>query len=185
MSHPWGGQAAEKGMPDAIALADLVSSVTEIAFGASFVPGDDLTRGPSICGRMVLLPIEGPREIFVVLSCDAAGGQALSAALRGCPANQLTRAMVDDAIAELLNMVAGRIQTALEIDQPLGLPRPTSLAEIAERSGVGFNDAILLTSTGFGDLKMWIFERAAPDDTAPPALKKAGPFRSFFRKLTS
>jgi Chemotaxis phosphatase CheX len=184
MNRPEGEHKAGS-LPDALTLADLVSNVTETICGTKFIPANDSDRGQSICGRMVMLPIKGPRDITIVLSCDAAGGQALGAALRGCPRNQLTRAMIDDSIAELLNMVAGQIQTALEIDQPLGLPRSTSLAEIAQGGGVGFDDSILLTSKGLGDLKLWIFEKTSPTQDAPTVTKSGGMFRSLFRKLSS
>jgi hypothetical protein len=170
--------------PDALTLAALVSNVTETICGTKFVPADDMLRGQSICGRMVLMPIKGLRDISVVLSCDTSGGQALGAALRGCPRDQLTRAMIDDSIAELLSMVAGQIQTALEIDQPLGLPRPTSLAELAQGGGVSFDDSILLTSQGLGDLKLWIFETASPGEQTPQG-KTRRTFRSLFQKLRS
>ncbi len=170
-------------LPDAVTLARLVSNVTETVAGTRFVPGDDLARGQSICGRMVLLPIQGPRDISVVLSCDSAGGRALGAALRDCPVDQLTRGMIDDAIAELLNMVAGQIQTELEIDQPLGLPRPTTLAEMSQGGGVGFDDSILLTNDTLGDLKLWVFERKAPVEGAQSLPNSGRGFRSLFRKL--
>ena len=155
------GEPRMSALPDALTLARLVSNVTETVPGTRFVPADDSVRGQSICGRMVLLPIQGARDISVVLSCDSAGGQALAAALRGCSRHQLTRQMIDDAIAELLNMVAGQIQTELEIDQPLGLPRTTTLAELSQ-GGVGFVDSILLTSDNLGDLKLWVFEKTVP-----------------------
>jgi hypothetical protein len=174
-------------LPDALTLARLVSNVTEIACGATFAPADSAARGQSICSRMVLIPIRGERDISVVLSCDGAGGQALGAALRACPSNQLTPSMIDDAIAELLNMVAGQIQTALDIDQPLGLPRPTSLAEMSQRAGVRFEDAILLTSKGLSDLNLWIFETVTISEETPPTQPQtptsfSRKFRSLFRK---
>jgi Chemotaxis phosphatase CheX len=171
-------------LPDALTLAALVSNVTDTICGTKFVPADDMMRGQSICGRMVLLPIKGIRDISVVLSCDSSGGRALGAALRRCPPDQLTRAMIDDSIAELLNMVAGQIQTALEIDQPLGLPRTTSLSEISQKTGVGFSDSILLTSQGLGDLKLWIFETTAPVEPAPRATS-GRTFRSLFQRVRS
>jgi hypothetical protein len=168
---------------DAFALARLVSNVTEIVSGTKFVPMDDSARGQSICGRMVMLPIPGARDINVVLSCDTAGGQALAAAL-GCRDTPPSKESVNDAIAELLNMVAGQIQSALEIDQQLGLPKPTTLGELSEGGGVAFEDSILLTSDNLGDLKLWVFERTprAEAGAAPPTRDKG--FRSLFRKLS-
>ena len=170
-------------LPDAPELARLVSNVTVPMCGKTFAPAADHVRGQSICGRMFLLPIQGKRDISIILSTDSAGGEALGAAMFGRPPQQLTRAMVDDAIRELLNMVAGQIQKYLKIDQPLGLPRPISLADLADEGGVGFNDALLLTSDGTGDMKLWIFERTPDEKT--PAAKGRGFVRSLFRKLTS
>jgi hypothetical protein len=171
-------------LPDASSLAQMVSSITEMMCGTKFVPADDLARGGSICGRMVLLPIKGARDISVILASDSGGSRALGAALFGCPADQLTGAMIDDAISELLNMVAGQLQRAMELDQPLGLPRPTSLGEIADNSGVGFNDSILLTSEGLMDLKLWIIEKKAPVESVAPS-RNAGAFRSLIRKVSA
>ena len=171
-------------LPGPETLAALVSNVTETICGTKFVPAtDDATRGQSICGRMVMLPIRGIRDISIILSCDNAGGRALAAGLYHCAADKLTKKMTDDAIAELLNMVAGQIQIALEIDQPLGLPTPTSLAEMAKLGGVGFDDSILLTSQGLGDLKLWIFEKTVPTEDTPTPSKRGKGFRSLFRKL--
>lgn len=168
-------------LPDAAKLANLVSSVTDVICGATFAPANDEERGNSICGRMVMLPIPGPRDIRIVLSCDANDSRTLAAAMRGgAPVEMLTREMIDDAIAEFLNMIAGRIQAELSIEQQLGLPRPTTLGELATEGGVGFEDSILLNSRNLGDLKVWIFEK-----TAPTAGSKKPSFRSLFKKLKS
>ncbi len=170
-------------MPDAATLARLVSNVTETLAGTTFSPAHDRDRGHSICGRMVILPIPGARDISVVLCCDSSGGRALAAALRHCPPEHITPTMINDGIAELLNMVAGQIQSELQIDQQLGLPRSTSLAELSDNGGVSFHDSILLTSDSLGDLKLWVFERITPtDDGKPRALFKNG-VRSLIRKL--
>lgn len=172
---------ATRNLPDAHSLAQMVSSVTEVMCGTKFAPADDRARGNSICGRMVLLPIQGTRDISVVLASDSAGSRALGAALFGRPADQLTATMIDDAIAEVLNMVAGQIQRAMGIDQPLGLPRVTSLGEMAATSGVGFNDSVLLTSEGAVDLKLWIIERKAPSEDVPGS-KEGSVLKSLIRK---
>lgn len=170
-------------LPDTAALARLVSEVTGPMCGTTFTPAADHVRGQSICGRMFLLPIPGERDIRIVLSSDAAGCEALGAAMFGRPRDQLTRDMTDDALRELLNMVGGQIQTFLRIDQQLGLPRPTNMAELATMGGAGLLDAQLLTSNGTGDIKMWIFETTGNEkERGAPA---GGLVRSLFRKLTS
>lgn len=169
-------------LPDAPALARLVSNVTGPMCGKTFAPADDRVRGQSICGRMFLLPIQGERDISIILSSDAAGSEALGAAMFGRPPQQLTRKMVDDAIAELLNMVAGQIQKHLKIDQPLGLPRPISVADLTAEAGVDFSDSLLLTSSGIGDMKLWIFEKTHDEKTV--SAPGGGFVRSLLRKLT-
>lgn len=165
-------------LPDAARLAELVSDITDVICGASFAPCSTEDRGLSICGQMVMLPIVGPRDIRLILSCDGDDARALASAMLGGTAPEsISSRMVDDAIAEFLNMIAGRIQTALSIDQPLGPPVRTSIGEVALEGGVGFADAILLKSTALGDIKIWIYERK------PNPKSGEKPFRSLVRKV--
>jgi len=170
-------------LPDPSTLARLVSNVTETMCHASFVPAGDSERGESVCGRMALLPIRGSRDISIVLSCDQSGARALAAGLFGCPLDEVSPEMTDDAVAELLNMVGGQITSAMSLDQALGLPRRTSLAELAEGQGVGINDSVLLRSEGSVDLKLWIFERAAVTPPKVPSGSRRWTVRSLIQKL--
>ena len=165
-------------LTDVHEIAGLVSSVTEVMCGASFSPWDPLARGESLSGRMVLLPLIGPRAIRIALACDGRGGRALAVAMLHRQASEMTSRQIDDAIGEMLNAVAGQVQRLLSIDQPLGLPRPTTLAELG---GPGTQDAVLLRSHGEVDLRLWIFEEGAAVD-ALPAVSQL-PVRSRFRSL--
>lgn len=140
-------------------LAVLVSNVTSTMCGTTFVPDDPLARGESLCGQMVMIPLIGEGKITVVVSSDARGSRSLGAAFLGCARQLLTQQMIDDTIAELLNMVAGQISAALGYTHSLGLPRRTNLAEIAAGDGSGFDDAVLLRSEGQVDLRLWILQR--------------------------
>jgi hypothetical protein len=144
-------------LPEPEELALLVSNVTKTMCGATFVLDDPLERGLSVCDQMVMIPMLGDPPITVVVSSDGRGSRALGAAFFGCEPQAITPQMVDDVIAELLNMVAGQIAGALAFQHSLGLPRRTNLAEIAEQ-GNGFDDAILLRSEGKVDLRLWILE---------------------------
>lgn len=171
-------------LPDAPTLARLVSNVTETMCGTTFTADQPVLRGESLCGRMVLLPLVGARKISIVLACDTHGGQALASALFGCDSKSLTPALVDDAIRELLNMVAGQVTSTLKIDQALGLPRKTTMAEICEIGGLKLDDAVLLTSHGRVDLRIWIFEHDGAE--AKPASPSGGNLlRSLLRKIAS
>ncbi|HVV51489.1 MAG TPA: hypothetical protein VHO06_17605 [Polyangia bacterium] len=144
-------------LPDARRLAALVSHVTGTMFGPTFVPADQALRGESLCEQMFMIRLKATPGVVVVLSVDARAGRKLSAAFLRCPERDLSRAMVDDVISELLNMVAGQIAKVIELDQLLGLPRRTTLGEMAQER-LDLDDAILLRSEGEIDLGLWILE---------------------------
>jgi CheY-specific phosphatase CheX len=169
-------------LPSTESLAALVSHVTQTMCGVTFVPGDPLARGESICLQMVMIPLRGDPDITVVVSSDAEGSRALGAAFFGSAAAAVTQGMIDDAIAELLNMVAGQISTALGSAHLLGLPVRTSLAEIAKGRGLRLDDAALLRSEGEIDLGLWILEREAPDASLKTPGTRGG-FRSLLRRI--
>lgn len=161
-------------------LARLISNVTNPMCSTIFVPGDPLARGESLCGQMAMIPLIGKRSFAVVVSSDTRGSRALGSAFFGCDEKALTQAMVDDSICELLNMVAGQISAALQLDLQLGQPRPTTLVEIMAASGSGVDTAILFRSEGRIDLWLWVFEtHAAMDKGAPPP----STFRSILNRI--
>jgi hypothetical protein len=162
-------------LTDVEEIAGVVSAVTEVMCGATFAPWDPLARGESLSGRMVLLPMLGPRPIRIALACDARGSRALAAAMFHCAPTEVSQAQIDDAIRELLNVVAGQVQRKLRIDQALGMPRPTTLAELG---GPGIQDSVLLRSHGDVDIRLWIFEEGRVAKPLEPA-----PLRTRFRSL--
>ena len=163
-------------LPDPEILAKLVSNVTKTMFGVSFVPTAGSERGESVCFRMVRMTINGPRKVHIVLSSDRDGSAALAAGLFGCAAPALTPQMVDDAIGELLNMVAGQVIRTIRLDQAIGLPRVTSLAEFAALGGPGLTDTVLLRSDANMHLRLWIFEEQQSVQEKPTSM--AARFRS-------
>lgn len=167
-------------LPDPTALAKLISGVTRTMCATTFVPGDPLDRGESVCSQMVMLPLTGARTFTVVVSSDMRGSRALGSAFFGCADSDLTQDMVDDSIGELLNMVAGQISSVLGLDLTLGLPRPATLADIIAAGGSGLGDAELFRSEGSIDLGLWIFETCAVAATEPVV---EPPRRSTFRSL--
>jgi hypothetical protein len=164
-------------LPSSESLAVLVSKVTETMCATSFQPEEPAARGDSLCGKMVMLPIEGPRDIRLVLAYDNRGATALATRMFGVPAGSVTGDLLDDAIRELLNMIGGQISTALSLDQTLGLPRPTNLAEMAQSGDTSAEDAVLLRSSGNVDLRLWILEKAPAEGGRP-----AGSFRSLLSR---
>lgn len=163
-------------LPEPAVLALLISNVTSAMCATTFVPGDPLERGESLCGQMAMIPLAGKQSFSVVVSSDTRGSRALGSAFFGCKDQALTQAMVDDSIAELLNMVAGQISNALHLDLALGLPRKTTLAEIIASGGSGIQDAVLFRSEGQIDLWLWVFE-------AHPLAGAPAPAPSTFRSV--
>jgi hypothetical protein len=153
-------------LPDSQVLARLVSNVTQTMCGTSFAPDDPLARGDSLHGRMVLIPIVGEPRISVVLSCDGPSCRALARALFQCEDKDLSTEMADDALRELLNMIAGQVTAAMQLDRSLGLPRATDMMEIIEAGGLKTDDAVLLRSRGAIDLRLWVFEHASASSAA-------------------
>jgi hypothetical protein len=172
-------------LPEPAVLARMISAVTHAMCGTTFAPEDPLARGESLCGQMAMIPLTGQRSFTVVVASDSRGSRALGSAFYGCADPELTQEMVDDAIAELLNMVAGQISSSLQLDLALGLPHPTNLAEIMASGGDGIADAALFRSEGKADLWLWVFENQPP---AAAAAKEAArstraTFRSILKKL--
>ncbi|HET6146681.1 MAG TPA: chemotaxis protein CheX [Polyangia bacterium] len=154
-------------LPDSQTLAGLVSNVTRTMCGVSFAPGDAMARGESICRRMAMISLRGDPNVVVVVASDARGSRALGAKFFGRKLTDITQQMADDAIAELLNMVAAQISNALGSTHQLGLPSQTTLPEITAGGGFRLDDAALLHSEGDIDLGLWILESPAADARAP------------------
>lgn len=169
-------------LTDVEEIAGLVSIATEAMCGAKFAPWDPLARGESLSGRMVVMAMAGARPIRIALACDSRGSRALAAAMFRCAPADATPEQIDDAIRELLNVVAGQVQRKLKIDQSLGMPQPTTMAALAEEGGPGIRDAVLLRSQGNVDLRLWIFEKAP---AAPAAVRERGQgsFRSLINRI--
>ena len=165
-------------LPDATVLAKMISNVTRAMCGTTFVAGDPLERGESLCRQMVMLPLTGKRTFTLVVSSDLRGSRALGSAFIGCPEKDLTQGMVDDSIGELLNMVAGQIRSTLGGDLMLGLPRRATLEDLVSSGGAGLADAALFRSEGKIDLWLWIFE-THPVTIQPPR----SVFRSLLKKI--
>ena len=170
-------------LPDESTIAQMVSNVSEVMFGVKFVRSEGLTRGESICGRMFRLHLQGVRDVNVIASSDRAGCQALASAFYSCPSHGLTDTMLDNAISELLKMVALQVQSAMGIDKAPGSPRRATLADLATRSGEGWKDAVLLRSDGLGDLKLWVVDGRGLPTNAGVAQPHRGRLRCLLQRL--
>jgi len=151
-------------------VADIVSEVTRVMCDTVFVPGDPLERGESLYRRLTMISMRGEPGITVVLAVDNEGGCALASSFFSCPPRDVTQPMIDDVVAELLNMLAGQISGALAYRYSLGLPRRTTVKELFG-DNPQFEQAILLRSKGRVDLGLWLLEEkpARSSGTARPS----------------
>jgi hypothetical protein len=138
-------------------VAGVVSEVTRVMCDTVFVPGDPLERGESLYRRLTMISMRGDPNITVVLAVDDQGGCALASTFFSCAPRDVTQSMIDDVVAELLNMLAGQISGVLSYSYSLGLPHRTTLGEL-NREDVEFGQAILLRSEGKVDLGLWLLE---------------------------
>jgi hypothetical protein len=138
-------------------IAGVVSEVTRVMCDTVFVAGDPLERGQSLYRRLTMISMRGDPNISVVLANDDPGGRALASAFFSCPPRDVTQSMIDDVVAELLNMLAGQISGAMSYSYSLGLPHRTTLSEL-NREDLEFGQVILLRSEGKIDLGLWLLE---------------------------
>lgn len=144
-------------LPDPQTLATLVSNVTETMCGISFAAHGKVgnERTPE-AWRVAALPIPGARPLRVILSSDQQSSKGLGSALLQFPEDQLDASMIDDSLCELLNMAAGQIKRALQIDQALGLPKIVKGDQAQELFRQAQESGILLRSRGPLDLLIWV-----------------------------
>lgn len=111
-------------------LVSLVSEVTSSICGVAFSLASHVDPAPWL---IATLPISGGRPITVGIVSDEAGCRALASGMLQCPPATLDRALIEDTIREILNMVAGQVKTAMSLDQALGLPRIISADKLDDR----------------------------------------------------
>lgn len=108
-------------------LAKLVSNVTTSICGINFSLAKPVEGDFWIAAS---LPIAGGSHINVGLCSDETCSRALAAGMLQMAPNQLDRALIEDTLREILNMVAGQVKTALSLDQALGLPTIVNAADV-------------------------------------------------------
>ena len=112
-------------------IAKIVSQITEPVLGITFSAASSPQTSVSADWKTASLPIHGGNPITVAVAADEACGRQLGATMFATPTEKVDEAMVDDALCELVNMTAGRLKSALRIDQALGLPtiRPPEILQ--------------------------------------------------------
>jgi hypothetical protein len=145
-------------LPDRLHLASIVSQVTRVMCDTVFIPCDPIERGESLYRRLTTISMVGDPDVTIVLAVDNDGGRALASSFFSCAPRDITQPMIDDVIAELLNMLAGQLSAALSYRYALGLPRRISLDELTDQD-LDFEEAVLLRSEGKVDLGLWLLER--------------------------
>jgi CheY-like chemotaxis protein len=102
-------------------------------------------------GRIVNLCLTGPLNYRVVLRTNHAGGLALASGVFDCSKGDVKPSMVDDAMLELIKMVAGQIRNTLaptdQLAEPLVLSSDETLssmqATVGTRLCLGNDEALV------------------------------------------
>jgi two-component system chemotaxis response regulator CheY len=84
--------------------------------------------------RIVTLSLTGPLNYLVILRSNRAGGLTMASGLFECSKSDVKDSMIDDAMFELVKMVAGQIRTAVAPDHQL--TEPVALAGADSLAGV-------------------------------------------------
>lgn len=119
-------------LPDAGALASLVSGVTETMFNITCVL-DDGIDGPRLdesTWPLTFLSISGSRELTVAVATDPASSRILASTMFDCPLDEVDEEMARDALGELDNIICGQLKLLLGGECRLGLPRPGDFAAL-------------------------------------------------------
>lgn len=133
----------------AVELATIVSFVTETMLGIRFLPaGPDHHLPTNVFWKNASLATDGSSPLVVAVSADQHSCRALSASMFSCRAAEVDESMIDDSLCELVNMTAGRIKTAMGVDQSLTPPRIRTAREFLADATPGPWDRHLLRADG-------------------------------------
>jgi hypothetical protein len=139
-------------------FAKIVTNVTQPMLGMKFAVAPSREITSALCWRAAFLDI-GERSLTVALSSDERGCTALGAALFSCAADAVDSSIVNDSLAELVNMAAGQIKSAMMLDQALGLPRVQDGNE--RLNGKPGWRAVRLRTESSVELLVWITDNQA------------------------
>jgi len=131
-------------------LEGLVSTATEAMLGLSFsltTPKVERDQATHDATRSVSVQI-GDAATLLVITADEESGQRLGSAMFACPVSELDPGMLDDALGELANIVAGQVKVCLGIKSPLGLPRVLAESPLQSGSPMPWRTALLQTQQG-------------------------------------
>jgi len=142
-------------------LAKLVSQVTQTMFGMAFSLAP-VAQGPAsdqADWHTVVLPIPGAHPVTVAIAADRQAAAVIGGHMFSVGPDVIDDSMIDDAVAELANIVAGQVKAAMSLDQALGLPEVLR-KEQKQRLALGPWREATLTS-GSARTLVWVAVSAA------------------------
>ena len=171
-------------LPPAAEMAASLSNETERSCGLTFTPAEPFATGESLCARMFVLPVHGEHDINIVFTGDASCSRALGAAWFGMSIQDVTPEIAQDAISALLNVVAGQLTQVLKLVPVTEPARRTTFSEMYDGAAASGISGVFLRSQGRVDIRIWIFERSAPQvKSAPSAPSTPGKTQNWLRAL--
>jgi hypothetical protein len=147
-------------LPTPDEMADLVSVVTRTMVGLTFVLDSGGSSWSSLVWRGAVIPIPSSPSLTIGLSSDQHGCATVSSAMYSCAPDAADDAMINDALCELVNMIAGVLKDRMAIEQASGLPKIVqgdTARYLAPSAGWR---AVVLRSSDIG-LVLWVAEGSA------------------------
>jgi hypothetical protein len=108
-------------LPTSDELATVTSGIAQTMCGLVFNPIKGKVDSAKMW-RMAVLPIKGAQSVKVAVGSDQLSGAALGHRMFALPISNVDPTMAEDALCELVNMVAGRLKRLMSVDDSLGLP---------------------------------------------------------------
>lgn len=113
-------------------MARIVSQVTQPMLGITFTESLGPVAAIGEDWKTAALPIRGGCPLTVAVAADRDCCRTLGATMFSAPEERVDQGMIDDALCELVNMTAGLLKSAFQIDQALGLPSMRETAMFGE-----------------------------------------------------
>jgi hypothetical protein len=145
-------------LPDLEAVATLVSGVTETMFKLPFAlehaDGTGVHHEDATQWRTLGLVLSGQRPLLVAISSDGPSGRQLASTMFQCELSEVDAVMVDDAIGELVNILAGQLKLVMGLDDDIGLPHVVSVPVSGESEAPRWRAAFLRSNQH--ELRVWV-----------------------------
>lgn len=114
-------------LPSRDTLATLMTSVSLVILGEAGALRESPSGTVADDWHSLAILLTGASPLRISMAADDTSATALASAFMSVETAQVAPTMRLDALAELLNIVAGQIKSLLALDSDLGLPMPCAV----------------------------------------------------------